>query len=192
MQLTQRFLDALVFAFTLHQTQRRKGTDTPYFSHLMVVSATVLENGGTEDQAIAALLHDAVEDQGDKTSLEEIESKFGSGVSRIVKSCSDSIGDPKTPWQKRKERYVENLAMESHDVLLVSISDKLHNARAILHDYQAIGERIWERFSVGPDEILWYYRSLVSAFQAAKVNQALLYEFEDTLNRIIEIRSHNV
>ncbi len=166
MILTKRFLDAVEYAFYLHAGQKRKGTKTPYISHLMGVSSLVLEHGGTEDEAIAALLHDAVEDQGGKDTLEAIHTLFGSKVATIVKGCTDALDTPKPPWKERKKEYIKHLhRTRNKSVRLVSASDKLHNARAILADYRQHKEKLWKRFHVGKDEQLWYYEELVKVFR---------------------------
>ena len=168
MPLTERLDDAFRLARELHTAQIRKGTDTPYLSHLMAVSAIVLEHGGGEDEAIAALLHDAVEDQGGAATLAEIRRRFGDAAAAIVEGCTDADTTPKPPWRQRKERYVAHIAHASRSVRLVSAADKLHNARAILDDYRAVGDAVWDRFNVGPAEILWYYRALADAFRAVE------------------------
>lgn len=164
-RLTHRFEEALQYATRLHADQMRKDTDTPYISHLMAVAALVLEDGGDEDQVIAALLHDAAEDQGGLETLHEIQHRFGGRVAEIVKGCSDTFETPKPPWRKRKEDYLGHLLDASPDVLRVSLADKLHNARTILTDLRSMGDDTWERFNGGKEGTLWYYRSLVQAFQ---------------------------
>ena len=164
-RLTDRFQDAFSFAFTLHANQKRKGTDIPYISHLMGVTALVLEDGGDEDQAIAAVLHDAVEDQGGLKTLEEIRQKFGHHVAEIVDGCSDTYTHPKPPWKQRKLAYLAHLPGASPDVLRVSLADKLHNARSIHADLQRNGLSTWKRFNGGRDGTLWYYRSLVDIYK---------------------------
>jgi (p)ppGpp synthase/HD superfamily hydrolase len=165
--LTNRFAEAFAYAATLHARQSRKGTDVPYLSHLMSVAALVLEDGGDEDEAIAGLLHDAVEDQGGKPTLEEIRRLFGEKVARIVDGCTDSDVTPKPPWRERKERYVGHLRQAAADVRRVSSADKVHNARSILTDYRVMGDALWSRFTAGKEETLWYYRSLLDAFRVA-------------------------
>ncbi|RPI33332.1 MAG: HD domain-containing protein [Chloroflexota bacterium] len=162
--LTARFHDALVFAARLHAGQNRKQTRVPYIAHLLGVTALVLEDGGDEDQAVAALLHDAVEDQGGLKTLEEIRSRFGDRVATIVDACTDTYQTPKPPWQQRKEQYIERLRHEPPEVLRVSLADKLHNARTILADLHKEGEQIWSRFKGGKEGTLWYYRTLVDVF----------------------------
>ena len=149
--LTWRFDTALQFASVLHPEQSRKGGHIPYIAHLMSVCALVLEAGGNEDQAIAALLHDAVEDRGGRSTLETIRQMFGDRVANAVESCSDSMAtnpDKKLPWRERKVKYLEHLRTASGDALLVSAADKLHNARAILSDYRKLGDDLWLRFNV--------------------------------------------
>jgi (p)ppGpp synthase/HD superfamily hydrolase len=166
MAFSHRFEDALVYAHQLHARQRRKGTPTPYIGHLLAVAAIVIENGGTEDEAIAALLHDAIEDQGGPKTREEIRRRFGDNVTAIVDGCTDADQWPKPPWRKRKEDYIAHLAHASKSVQLVSLADKLHNARTILQDYRAIGETLWKRFNGGREGTLWYYRALANTFRA--------------------------
>ena len=164
MKPTTRFEAALTYATHLHRDQTRKGTDIPYVGHLLGVASLVIEDGGSEDEAIAGLLHDAVEDQGGAPRLEDIRTRFGEGVAAIVAGCTDADTTPKPPWRQRKEAYLAHLREATADVLRVSAADKLYNARAILADYRALGEALWPRFSEGRDEILWYYRSLVAIF----------------------------
>ncbi len=159
--MTNRFEEALVFAAQLHREQRRKGSSVPYVSHLLAVAALVIENGGDEDEAIAALLHDAIEDQGGAKAREEIRRRFGDRVTGIVDGCTDSETIPKPPWGERKRAYIEHLGNASASVRLVSAADKLHNARCILSDYRNVGEDIWQRFQGRKDGTLWYYRAVL-------------------------------
>ncbi len=164
--LTGRFEDAVTYALRVHQGQYRKKTEIPYASHLLAVCARVLEDGGTEDEAIAALLHDAVEDAGGSARLRAIRARFGDAVARIVAGCSDTDEDPKPPWRERKERYLRHLRQAADaSTLRVSLADKLHNARAILRDHRTMGEAIWARFSAPVGEQLWYFESLVAVFR---------------------------
>jgi GTP pyrophosphokinase len=165
LKLTERFDRALLLASELHRSQIRKGTEIPYMAHLMAVSALVLENGGTEDEAIAGLLHDAVEDQGGAATLSRIRDAFGDDVAEIVAAASDTDQTPKPPWHHRKEQYLLHLESASVPVLRVSAADKLHNARSLLVDFRVVGDGLWERFSAPVAEQLWYYRSLVDVFQ---------------------------
>ncbi len=164
MTLTLRYSEAFTFAAEAHRAQRRKGTDIPYLSHLMAVSALVLEYGGDEDQAIAGLLHDAIEDQGGVAMEDEICARFGERVAGIVRACTDADVEPKPPWRERKEAYLAALPAKTDDALLVSQCDKLHNATAILEDARAIGPAIWDRFTGKQEGTLWYYQSLAAIF----------------------------
>jgi (p)ppGpp synthase/HD superfamily hydrolase len=165
--LSDRFDEALAYASRLHREQRRKGTDIPYVSHLLSVAALVLEHGGNEDQAIAALLHDAVEDQGGEPILQEIRQRFGNAVATIVADCTDSWVEPKPEWRQRKEAYIAALPEKQPSSLLVSLADKTHNARAILTDYQQLGDDLWSRFNGGKEGTFWYYRSLAAVYREA-------------------------
>jgi (p)ppGpp synthase/HD superfamily hydrolase len=164
--LSDRFLHAFNVASELHATQTRKGSDTPYIAHLLAVASLVLEYGGSEEEAIAALLHDAVEDQGGAATLDMIRHEFGNRVASIVSECSDTDEVPKPPWQQRKEAYLAHIPDLSPQVQLVSLADKVHNARCILSDYRQQGEDLWQRFRGGREGTLWYYRSLVEAYRS--------------------------
>jgi (p)ppGpp synthase/HD superfamily hydrolase len=166
-RLTQRFQEALNLATKVHAGQYRKGKDVPYIAHLLAVTALVLENGGDEDEAIAALLHDTIEDQRDKISLQEIRQQFGDKVAGTVDGLTDAKTWPKRPWRQRKEAYIAHLRQSSPSERLVSAADKLHNARSLLYDYRTTGESIWQRFNGGKEGTLWYYRALLEAFRAA-------------------------
>ncbi|MDJ1183565.1 HD domain-containing protein [Roseofilum casamattae] len=163
--LSQRFQTALGYAHQLHQTQTRKGSGTPYIAHLLGVASIALEYGATEDEAIAALLHDAIEDQGGQATGDRIRREFGDTVADIVEGCSDSFTTPKPPWKERKDTYLAHLPHCSASVRLVSAADKLYNALSILKDYRQIGEPLWERFQGKKEGTLWYYRSVVAALQ---------------------------
>ena len=166
--LTRRFADALTDAARAHAGQSRKGTRIPYIAHPLGVASIALEHGASEDEAIAALLHDAIEDSPDPLRVkEDIRRRFGAAVAAIVEGCSDSETRPKPPWRERKERYVVHLRQASPSVRLVSASDKLHNARAILADHEEVGEALWERFTAKKDGTLWYYRTLADVFREA-------------------------
>jgi (p)ppGpp synthase/HD superfamily hydrolase len=169
--LTDRFDRALLYATHVHGGQVRKATFVPYIAHLLAVAATVLEYNGSEDMAIAALLHDAVEDQGGEPRLSDIRNRFGDRVADIVRFCSDtfvntSAGQKKEDWHTRKTRYVEHLSLVDQETLLVSLSDKVHNARSILRDLRKpeIGEAVWGRFRNSKKDTLWNYRELAKAF----------------------------
>ena len=171
MKITVRFEQALSFAVGLHRDQFRKGGELPYIGHLLGVCSIALENGADEDEAIAALLHDSIEDQaetfgGADKLREHIRSEFGEKVLMIVEGCTDAEKIPKPPWRERKEKYIAHLAHAPATVLLVSASDKLYNARAILQDLRETGDAVWSRFTGRKDGTLWYYRALSAAFQA--------------------------
>ena len=154
------------WAAELHSTQTRKGAGIPYVSHLMAVCSLVLEDGGSEDEAIAALLHDAIEDQGVRG--DEIEKRFGADVRRIVDGCTEDFDamSPKPPWRERKEAYLEHLSSAETDVLRVSLADKSHNLRTLLEDLDELGPDVWSRFNAPVDEQLWFYRALAEAFKS--------------------------
>lgn len=162
--LSPRFADALALACDLHRTQTRKGTAIPYVAHLLAVAGLALEHGATEDEAIAAVLHDAVEDQGGMPTAARIRASFGDRVTEIVLACSDAVVVPKPPWRARKESYIAHVAEADASVRLVSACDKLHNARTLVSDYRDVGEGLWSRFTGGREGTLWYYRALVTAY----------------------------
>ena len=179
-QLSKRFDEAFLYAHEAHRDQRRKKTDRPYISHLMGVASLVLQYGGDEEQAIAALLHDVVEDCGGAPRLAEIREKFGERVARIVDGCTDSDETPKPPWQERKERYIERVRSEQEDVLLVSAADKLYNMREVLMDLREFGPSVWERFKGRRDGSLWYYHGLIEAVRG-RAPRALVSELDRTV-----------
>jgi (p)ppGpp synthase/HD superfamily hydrolase len=164
--ITQRFEDAFVYAIRAHGGQRKKGTDTPYIAHVMDVTALVLMNGGQEDHAIAALLHDVAEDAGGRHRLEDVRVRFGHAVAEIVEGCSDTFDDPKPPWLERKKAYIDHLPHTSPATRLVSAADKLANARAIISDVKAQGDGVWDRFNGKKDGTIWYYRTIADVFLA--------------------------
>lgn len=181
--LGRRFEQALLFAARKHSRQKRKGTEIPYIAHLMAVASLVLGAGGDEDLAIAALLHDVVEDCGGAPMLEEIRGRFGARVGHVVGGCTDSFTDPEPPWRQRKEQYLGHLRAADADVRLVSTADKLHNARAILEDYRLLGEPVWERFRGRRDGTLWYYRALVKELLRKRPNR-LAQELERVVKEL--------
>lgn len=192
MSFSRRFEEALVFASQLHAAQHRKGTTIPYVSHLLAVASIVLEHGGDEDQAVAALLHDAVEDQGGAKTREEIRRRFGDGVAAIIDGCTEAEVVPKPPWKERKEQYVAQIRGASFPVLLVSAADKLHNARSILADLSALGDGLWSRFNGGKEGTLWYYTSLVKEFKSMATDarlRALIEELERVVDEIHRLAS---
>ena len=147
MPLTRRFDDAFVYAHEVHGDHTRKGNGVPYIGHLMGVASIVIDDGGTEDEAIAALLHDAPEDRGGRARLEDIRARFGDAVAKIVEDCTDSWTTPKGPWAERKKQYVEHARTLNPSSLRVSAADKVHNGYAILRDLRNIGDKVWERFN---------------------------------------------
>ncbi len=180
--LTDRYSAALAYCFYLHQDQRRKGKSIPYISHLLSVSALVLEDGGDEDEAIAALLHDALEDQPDKTNPDEIQRRFGDRVLSLIESCTDTptgyTGGVKPAWKARKEKYLEHIQAGAGGALRIALADKLHNARESVVDYHRLGEGLWANFNAGKVEQLWLYRALVDAFRQGGAQGQKIDEYE--------------
>jgi len=170
-KLGPRFLRAFEFAAEKHKNQTRKASTIPYIAHLMGVASLVLEAGGDEELAIAALLHDVVEDCGGEPMLKEVRRLFGARVAKVVEGCTDADTYPKPPWQARKEKYIRHLKAADTDTKLVAAADKLNNVRSILSDYRAIGESVWSRFHGGREGTLWYYRSLRDVFLRYKWNR---------------------
>lgn len=184
-QLGDRFEDALAWTARLHRNQRRKGEGSPYVSHLLSVAALVLEHGGEEDDAIAALLHDAVEDQGGAFMLDEIRGRYGDAVADVVMECSDTDEDPKPPWRERKEGYLAALPGKSASAHLVSACDKLHNATRTADDLERTGEAVWQMFNAGAADQRWWYRSLYEGFSAAgKAPPALVEKLRAAVLRL--------
>jgi len=167
--LSEKFTEATTYALEKHNSQIRKGSDVPYASHVLAVAAIVLEMGSNEDEAIAALLHDVVEDQGGAEAEAEIRARFGDRVADMVSANSDTDVVPKPPWRERKEAYIADVATKDVGAVRVSIADKLHNARMIVFDHRAVGDGLWDRFRTksAPD-VLWYYESLLEAFDARR------------------------
>ncbi len=187
MKLSNRFSSALIFATELHQNQIRTGSGVPYISHLLGVASIALEYGADEDEAIAALLHDAIEDQGGIKTREEIRRRFGDRVTNIVNGCTDSETTPKPPWRERKETYLNHLNKADHSILLVSTADKLYNARSILKDYRLLGEEIWQRFHGKKEGTIWYYQSLVKVLNSSNVTpliKELILEFTQVVEEL--------
>jgi len=193
--LGPRFAQALVYAFVLHAMQKRKGPDDiPYIAHLLSVAALVLEEGGGEDEAIAALLHDAVEDQGGDATRKQIQFLFGERVAEIVDGCTDADTIPKPPWKERKEKYIQHIRHAPLEARLVSLADKVHNARSILLDYRKVGEDVWGRFNPearSKDKQLWYYRALVDAFRDAGELDEMVEELDRVVTEIEKESSNN-
>jgi len=194
-QLTNRFIQAVDYARQVH-VGLRKGTEVPYMAHLLGVASLVLGESGhvpfpmTEDIAIAALLHDAVEDEGGLPRLRDIESKFGKEVAKIVEGCTDSFEeDPrrKQEWDVRKASYIEWLWNEPSETLLVSVADKLYNARAILEDYRLIGPEVWTRFKRGRKQQLWYFEELIKVFETGCLDWRIVEELKRAVHELAQL-----
>jgi (p)ppGpp synthase/HD superfamily hydrolase len=170
--LGPRLQRAFRYAAEKHYGQTRKQTAVPYLSHLMAVASLVLEAGGDEDMAIAALLHDVVEDCGGTPRLREVRQQFGSRVGKIVEGCTDSFGEPQPEWIERKKDYLRQVKHADAETRLVSASDKLHNVRTILADYRQDGEAIWTRFNGKKEGTLWYYRALNDEYRRRNPNRS--------------------
>jgi (p)ppGpp synthase/HD superfamily hydrolase len=182
---SERLIAALAVATRLHADQVRKGTTIPYVSHLYGACSIALDYGANEDEAIAALLHDAIEDADDTQAARDAVAAFGPRVVHIVEACTDGTPGPdgnKPRWQERKDGYLQHLATADAGVLLVSASDKLHNARSILADLRRDPEQLWTRFNASREQTLWYYRGLVEAFRS---NQASRQDLVDELDRTV-------
>jgi (p)ppGpp synthase/HD superfamily hydrolase len=177
---SSRFEDALVFACRLHARQVRKGSGVPYVSHLLAVCSLVIEAGGDEEQAIAALLHDAIEDQGGDATRQVIRRQFGERIAALVDGCSDTDVFPKPPWRQRKEAYLAHLREAPPEVRLISAADKLHNLRSVLADYHQMGDELWSRFKGGRDGTLWYFHETLAIF-SEKGPQTLAAQMKRTL-----------
>ena len=178
--LGERFEVALIYAYQLHADQKRKQSSVPYIAHLLGVTSIVLEDGGSEDEAIAALLHDAVEDQGGLRTLDEIRVKFGAHVADIVLAVSDSYSVPKLPWQARKTAYIKSIENAPPSAVRVSLADKVYNAHSTLQDVRVHGDAAWEKFNGGKEGTLWYYDELINAFQVHGPSPLL-----DELSRLV-------
>lgn len=187
--LGDRFASAVATAVELHGGQARKGGRVPYLSHLLAVAGLVLEDGGDEDEAIAALLHDAAEDAGGRETLEAIRGYFGERVALIVAGCSDAMpgrGETKAPWERRKAAYTGELQTADASVVRVSLADKLHNGRSLLADLEAHGPAVWSRFNAPPDRQAWYYRTLLEIYEARVPGSVHLPALRDVVSRIVE------
>ncbi len=193
LRLSRRFTDAVEYARHLH-IENRKGTGIPYMAHLLGVASLVMGEAGhapfpvTEEMVIAALLHDAAEDHGGTMRLHDIEHNFGKKVAAMVEGLSDSLVEnagAKAPWKHRKQAYVEHLRTESAEVQLISIADKLYNARSILEDYRIVGPEIWKRFKRGRKDQLWYLDQLLGVFRKSDLGR-----ITDEYARVIRALKH--
>ena len=182
--LTERFDRAMARAAELHRGQMRKASNVPYISHPMAVAALVLEHMGTEAQAIAALLHDVLEDT--PSTEAELRTEFGGDVADIVVACSDTMDhDAKAPWRQRKEGYLAHLADAPDDALLVVVADKLHNARSIATDLERIGPALWDRFTTAdPADQEWYFRSVAAQLAGRLPHHPLAVQLSETVEAI--------
>ena len=197
LHLTSRFTRAVEYARVVHVGSRKK-TEVPYVAHLLGVASLVMGEAGsvpfsvTEEMVFAALLHDAVEDAGGLPRLRDIEANFGPEVAKIVEGCSDSFEEDsskKADWRTRKASYIKRLPSEPPETLLVSLADKLYNARAIFEDYREVGSKVWERFKRGRDEQLWYYEELIKVFEARCPKWRMVEEFKRTVAELREVSS---
>jgi (p)ppGpp synthase/HD superfamily hydrolase len=191
--LSGRFLEALAFAHRVHTNDTRKGTAIPYVAHLLSVCGTVLADGGDEDEAIAALLHDTLEDHADTVSRDELQRRCGERVLALVVLCTDTPADyrggAKPPWRQRKTAYLERVRRTPAADLRVSVADKLDNTRAALADYRELGEALWLRYNAGREAQLWYFRSLVEAFRDAGARGRLVDELDRTVSELERLTS---
>jgi len=183
-QLTQRFEKALAYATQLHSLQYRKATNIPYVSHLLSVAALTLEDGGDEDEAIAALLHDAVEDQGGIKTRFAILELFGERVTAIVDGCTETDVVPKPPWRDRKLEYLAKISQASTSVRRVALADKVHNARSILIERRVKGEMVWEKFTGGKSGTLWFYSTFLQIYQSDSFNSPLVDELSQLVSEL--------
>lgn len=182
LKLGSRFDQALAYASELHRSQLRKSTGIPYISHLMSVCALMLEDHGTEDEAIAALLHDGPEDQGGHAVLEEMRRRFGGAVADMVDGLSDTMTTPKPPWRERKEAYLRRLRGEPESVVRICLADKLHNLRTTAAD----GPDVWDRFNAGKPEQEWLYRGLLAVFEERVPASVNLPEFRSLVGQVFD------
>lgn len=183
--LSPRFEQAVQYAAILHAGQVRKRTTIPYLSHVLQVAGLVLEHGGDEDEAIAGLLHDVVEDCGGRPRQADVLARFGERVARIVEECTDALEVPKPPWRERKEKYLAHLATASQSACLVSACDKLHNLRSIVSDLAvepaSRRDTVWQRFNGGRDSTIWYYHAVIEALLAKPIPKRLKHDLEMVL-----------
>ena len=192
--ITERFPRAIEYAIAAHLDDVRKGTTIPYLSHLIQVAGLVLEFGGTEEEAIGGLLHDTAEDAGGEATLADIREAFGPDVERMVRENSDSITESKAdkaPWRERKENYIDAISHKSESALIISICDKIHNARSLITDTRTLGPSHWTRFNASREDSLWYYQALVDAFQMRITDrpriEPAVRELEATVSALVKL-----
>jgi len=188
-RLSSKFDRALLYAAKLHRGKLRKKTKIPDIAHLLGVTAIALEYGANQTEAIAALLHDAVEDAGGRKRLNDIRRKFGHAVAKIVDGCSDSYAEPKPSWLDRKKEYVALVRRASISTKLVSASDKLQNVRSLLRNYREGGGQLWQRYDSGKEGALWYYRALVKAFTGKRI-RPLVQELDRAVSELESLANH--
>ena len=176
--ISNRFAQAVEFATKLHDGQVRKGTSIPYISHPIAVASLVMEHGGTEDETIAALLHDVVEDCGGQPVLNEVRKLFGDNVATIVDGCTETHIRPKPPWIERKKKYISHMKTASPSVRLVACADKIHNIRSLIADYRQVGESVWERFRANKKETVWFYNEVLQSLKDSGENRPIILDLE--------------
>lgn len=183
--LTQKFEEALTFANQVHAAQKRKDSGAPYFAHVIGVAALVLEDGGSEEEAIAALLHDTAEDQGGQAMLDEIAERFGRKIAQIVAECSDTLTSPKPPWRARKEAHLVTLRTARPETIRIMLADKVYNSRNLLRSLQERGDLVWGNFKGGRDGTLWYFKQMYRVFtHTFPPSNYLMDEFARNIQRI--------
>src|SRR5438046_2267330 len=192
MKLSEKFEEALIYATRVHVNQMRKKTRIPFVAHILGVTAIALEYGATETEAIAALLHDTVEDCGGAERLRDIREKFGDDVARIVDGCTDTYETPKPPWLERKRSYIEHLKDSDSSTRLVSASDKLHNTRAILAELRRHGLEVFDRFASTKDGALTYYRSLATPFREHGDHTDLIDELDRVVSEVEKLSEERI
>ncbi|MEZ4226778.1 MAG: HD domain-containing protein [Polyangiaceae bacterium] len=187
---TRRLDDALALASDAFRSIRRKGSGVPYLSHLLSVAALVAEHGGDEDQIVAALLHDVLEDIR-HISADDLEARFGKRVRDYVVALSDTTEHPKPPWEERKRAYLQLLRYKGADLKLISAADKLHNASTMVRDYAVVGDALWDRFTATREQTLWYYREVHAAL-SHDFDHAIVHELHATVRRLHELAGESL
>ncbi len=186
--LTDKFKEALLYALDVHRDDLRKGSSIPYISHLLSVCALVMEEGGDEEEAIAALLHDTLEDHPETVTREELRRRFGERVTQMVEDCTDTPADyrggPKPPWHQRKASYLQKLRTKTYPLCRITLADKLHNARTLVRDYSILGDKLWSRFKAGKTDQIKYYRELIAAFRQLGAPHHAVDELEALIDRL--------
>ena len=184
MEYSERVVEAFALMYELHRTQLRKGSRTPYITHLLGVASLVGGHGGDENQFIAALLHDAVEDQGGRETLEKIRAEFGDDVAGLVLACSDADTDPKPPWQERKDQFLESVRKADGRVKLIVAADKLHNSRELAGHLLDRGPEVWKIFKAGKERTLWFQAEILKALEQGGWRHPILRELNDAVDML--------